>query len=253
LPPAAWSSYSIESSVKLSLISPTYNEAENVRRLMEETGECLRGVDYELIICDDDSPDQTWQVVANLAKTNPRLKLLRRESDRGLTRSVMDGFRIASGDIVGCIDADLQHDPIILPQMLEAMSQGADLVVGSRYVRGGSTGNWKWVRSVGSWAATKLAQWTLGVTIHDPLSGYFMLRRDDFLRISQQMRGSGFKILLEIVAHCGPCRVQEIPYTFRRRVAGTSKLTRRIVLAYLIQLWELRSGKRAGSQVREFQ
>ena len=232
------------SSVKLSLISPTYNEAGNISRLVEEVGNCLTGVDYEIIICDDNSPDETWQVAEDLARTNPRLKVLRRKNDRGLTRSVIDGFRMASGDIVACIDADLQHDPVILPQMLAPIMEGADLVIGSRYVPGGSTGDWKLVRSLGSWGATKLAQWMLGVTIHDPLSGYFMLRRQDFLRISDRLHGSGFKILLEIVANCGSCRITEIPYTFRRRVAGDSKLTRRIVSAYLVQLGQLWQQKR---------
>jgi dolichol-phosphate mannosyltransferase len=230
--------------VKFSLISPTYNEAENVRHLVEEVSGYLRDLDYEIIICDDDSPDRTWQVAEELARANSRVRVLRRRTDRGLTRSVIDGFGIASGDIFGCIDADLQHDPAILPQMLEAMTRGADLVIGSRYVEGGSTGNWRLVRRIPSWAATKLAQWMLGVTIHDPLSGYFMLRRNDFQRIRTKLRGSGFKILLEIVANRGPCAIQEIPYTFRRRVAGTSKLTRRIVLAYLVQLWQLWRSKR---------
>lgn len=230
--------------MKLSLISPTSNEAENVHRLVEETAHCLRGVDYELIICDDNSPDLTWQIAGQVAAINPRVRVLRRMGNPGLTRSVIDGFTSASGEIVACIDADLQHDPVILPQMLEAMSH-ADIVIGSRYVKGGSTGSWKFVRRVPSWAATKMAQWMLGVEIHDPLSGYFMLRRDDFLRIRDKLRGAGFKVLLEIVANSGPCRIQEIPYTFRPRIAGSSKLTRRIVLAYVVQLWQLWRGKRS--------
>jgi len=129
--------------------------------------------------------------------------------------------------------------------MLQAITDGsADIAIGSRYVKGGSTGTWKIVRRVPSWAATKMAQVVLGVEIRDPLSGYFMLRRDHFLRIRDRLRGNGFKVLLEIVANGGPCRIQEFPYTFRPRLAGKSKLTRRVVMAYLVQLWELWRAKR---------
>ena len=231
--------------VKLSLIAPTFNEAENVGRLFAEVDRRLREVDYEIIISDDNSPDRTWEVAERMAATNPRVRVLRRASDPGLTRSVIDGFTLASGEIVACMDADLQHDPVILPQMLQVIAQGqADIAIGSRYVEGGSTGTWKIVRRVPSWAATKMAQVVLGVEIYDPLSGYFMLRRDRFLQIRERLRGSGFKVLLEIVANSGNCRIQEIPYTFRPRLAGKSKLTRRVVMAYLVQLWELWRAKR---------
>jgi len=225
--------------VKLSLIAPTFNEAENISRLVGEVDRHLVRVDYEIIIADDNSPDRTWQVAEGIGTANPHIKALRRITDPGLTRSVIDGFTLASGDIVACMDADLQHDPVILPKMLQAITNGADIVIGSRYVEGGSTGTWKFVRRVPSWAATKMAQLMLGVEIHDPLSGYFMLRRDQFLRIKDKLRGNGFKILLEIIANSGLCKIQEIPYTFRPRLAGKSKLTRRVVVAYLMQLWQL--------------
>ncbi len=231
--------------MKLSLISPTYNEAQNVPRLVEEVGKYLCGLEYEIIICDDDSPDRTWEVAEQIAGVNPHVRLLRRRGGRGLTRSVIDGFAMASGDIVACMDADLQHDPVILPKMLEAMAQGADVVVGSRYVPGGSTGQWKFTRRASSWVATKSAHWTLGVNIHDPMSGYFMLRREDFLQVRNRLRGAGFKILLEIVANLNAPRIVEIPFTFRPRLAGTSKLTGDIVWAYGVQLWHLWRSKRA--------
>ncbi len=238
------------SSVKLSLISPTYNEAQNVPRLVDEVGRYLSGVDYEIIICDDDSPDLTWRVAQQIAAVNPRLRVLRRRADRGLTRSVIDGFAMASGEIVACMDADLQHDPIILPRMLQALSQGADVAVGSRYVPGGSTGEWKKVRRLSSWAATKTAQWMLGIEIHDPMSGFFMLRRADFLRVQHRLRGTGFKILLEIAANLGDCTIVEIPFTFRPRLAGRSKLTRGIIWAYGIQLWQLWRNKQQAKNSR---
>ncbi len=229
--------------MKLTLIAPTYNEAQNVARLVDEVAKYLSGLDYEVIICDDDSPDRTWQVAEQIAAVNSRVRVLRRRTDRGLTRSVIDGFAMASGEIVACMDADLQHDPVILPRMLQAISQGADVAVGSRYVPGGSTGEWKWIRRVSSWAGTNSAQWMLGVEIHDPMSGYFMLRRADFLRVQQRLRGAGFKILLEIIANLGNCKIVEIPFTFRPRLAGRSKLTHGIVWAYGVQLWQLWRGK----------
>lgn len=225
--------------MKLSLISPTYNEAQNVARLVEEVGKYLCGVDYEIILCDDDSPDGTWEVAERIAGVNPHVRVLRRRQDRGLTRSVMDGFAMASGEVVACMDADLQHDPVILPKMLNALAQGADVVVGSRYVAGGSTGEWKFTRRASSWMATKSAHWALGVDIHDPMSGYFMLRRKDFLRVRDRLRAGGFKILLEIVANLNAAQIVEIPFTFRPRLAGTSKLTGDIVWAYAVQLWHL--------------
>lgn len=229
--------------MKLSLIAPTYNEAENVGRLFDEVDRCLRGVDYEIIVSDDNSPDKTWAVAERIAVSEPRVRVLRRTTDPGLTRSVIDGFAMASGEIVACMDADLQHDPVILPQMLQAVANGrADIAIGSRYVKGGSTGTWNIMRRVPSWAATKMAQVVLGVEIHDPLSGYFMLRRDHFLRIRDKLRGNGFKVLLEIVANAGLCKIEEFPFTFRPRLAGKSKLTRRVVMAYLVQLWELWRG-----------
>ena len=235
--------------MKLSLIAPTYNEAENIGRLCEEVDKHLRGVNYEIIVSDDNSPDRTWQVAEHITASNPRVRVLRRSRDRGLTRSVIDGFTMATGEIVACMDADLQHDPVILPVMLHAIiNNRADIAIGSRYVAGGSTGTWTVVRRVPSWAATKMAQMMLGVEIHDPLSGYFMLRRDHFLRIRDKIRGNGFKVLLEIVANAGSCRIQEIPYTFRLRLAGKSKLTRRVVIAYLAQLWELWRAKRPGGR-----
>lgn len=230
--------------MKLSLIAPTYNEAENISRLVMEVDRYLAPVDYEIIISDDNSPDRTWEVAERLASSNPRVRVLRRTSDPGLTRSVIDGFTMASGEMVACMDADLQHDPVILPQMLEAIEGGrGDIAIGSRYIEGGSTGTWKIVRRVPSWAATKMAQLMLGVEIRDPLSGYFILRRDQFLHIRDRLRGNGFKILLEIIANSGQCKIQEIPYTFRPRLAGKSKLTRRVVVAYGVQLWQLWRGK----------
>ena len=230
--------------MKVTIVSPTYNEAENVTRLVHDVGKALSGIDYELLIADDDSPDRTWAVAQELAVRNPRVRVLRRTTDRGLSPAVIEGFLSSSSDYVGVIDADLQHDPAILPQMIAALDAGAEIAVGSRYVEGGGTGTWNAARRFQSWVATKLAQTFLGVELSDPMSGYFIMRRDDFNRIHKQLDSSGFKILLEIIARLAPSRLEEVAYTFRTRVAGQSKLSSRVILQYLGQLWRLSSVSR---------
>ncbi len=230
--------------MKVTIVCPTFNEAENIPRLVHDVSAALSGIDYELLIADDDSPDRTWVVAQELANQNPRIRVLRRTRDRGLSAAVVEGFLSSSSDYVGVIDADLQHDPAILPQMIAALDVGAEIAVGSRYVEGGGTGTWNAARRFQSWVATKLAQTFLGVELKDPMSGYFILPRDDFNRIHKQLDSSGFKILLEIVARLAPSRLEEVPYTFRSRVAGQSKLSSKIVLQFQGQLWKLSSVSR---------
>ena len=230
--------------MKVTIVSPTYNEADNVARLVHEVDTALSGIDYELVIVDDDSPDETWAIAQELATRNPHIRVLRRTQGRGLSRAVIDGFLASSSDYVGVIDADLQHDPAILPQMTAALDAGAEIAVGSRYREGGGTGTWNSVRRFQSWVATKLAHTFLGVELSDPMSGYFILPRASFNRIYRQLDSSGFKILLEIVARLAPSRIEEVPYTFRARIAGESKLSLRVVLQYLGQLWRLSSVSR---------
>lgn len=225
--------------MKLSIISPTFNEAENVPRLVAEISRSLNGIDYEILIVDDNSPDQTWAKAEELSLQDSKVRVLRRMRNPGLGRAVIDGFRAAEGDAVACIDADLQHDPSILPKMLEELAGGSDVVVGSRYVEGGGTGNWNWLRRLESWIATKLAQVFLGVRLKDPMSGYFLMWRKDFSTVQQELTAEGFKILLEILAKLQPNNVREVPYTFRTRTAGESKLSNTVVFQYLAQLWRL--------------
>lgn len=225
--------------MKLTVVSPTLNESENVPRLVRELDQVLVGVDYEIIIVDDDSPDRTWELAQEIAQRNPRVRVIRRQGERSLGWSVIEGFAAAEGDVLACIDADLQHDPSILPRMLEKLGGGCALVVGSRYSPGGGLGQWGRLRRFESWLATKLAQWVIGIQIHDPMSGYFLLRRADFMRVHDSLNGRGFKILLEIAANLPNARIREIPYTFRNRLAGRTKLSRRVMLAYISQLWRL--------------
>lgn len=226
-------------AMKLTVISPTYNEAENVALLVSELEKHLAGLDYEILISDDDSPDLTWARVEELGRRNPRVRALRRTSNRGLGASVIDAFTLAKSEVLACIDADLQHDPSLLPRMFDELLKGSELVVATRYMPGGGTTNWNAVRRLGSWGCTKLAQWVLGIKLRDPMSGYFMMRREDFLRIRDRLNVRGFKILLEIVAQMRPSSLVEVPYTFGPRAHGDSKLTKGIVFAYVAQLWRL--------------
>ncbi len=228
-----------ENSLEVTVVAPTFNESENIEPLVRALQSALQGIDYEILISDDDSPDLTWARAEEIGRRDPRVRVLRRRTKRGLGNAVIDGFSQAHGSLVACIDADLQHDPAILPHMVAALRNGADVVVGSRYVAGGGTAKWSWVRRLQSRLATKLAHGLLGVKLRDPMSGYFMMRRDDFLRVSKQLDGNGFKILLEIVARLKPHNVRELPYTFGPRTAGKSKVSAGIAAAYLRQLWRL--------------
>src|SRR5512140_1151080 len=166
--------------MKLTVVSPTYKERENVGPLIAEVSQILSGIDYEILIVDDASPDRTADAVGEIGKHDPRVRVLRRTGPRALSASVIDGFSEARGEIVACIDADLQHDPSVLPAMLRAMDSGAQLVIATRYGATGGTGDWNGVRRLGSRLATRLAQSMIGIHLSDPMSGFFMLRRDDF-------------------------------------------------------------------------
>jgi len=224
----------------LSVVSPTLNEIDNVDPLVHRLSHALAGLPHEILIVDDDSPDQTWRRVQELAASVRQVRLLRRFGNHGLGFAVMDGFTEACGDAVACIDSDLQHDPAILPQMVAELERGAALVVGSRYMPGGGTKDWTRLRRLQSQCAKRLAQVCLGIALHDPMSGYFAMWKDDFMRIRHQLNGTGFKILLEIAACLPPAGVREVPYWFGPRQHGKSKLSSRIVLEYLMQLGRLR-------------
>ena len=227
--------------MELTVVTPTLNEAGNVERFVRTVSAVLGGIQHEIVIADDDSPDQTWRVAEEMAKSFPTLRVLRRQGRRSLAGSVIEGFCMASGDAIACIDADLQHDPAILPAMLAQLRGGAELVVGCRYMPGGGTTNWKWIRRFESWTATRLAQAYLGLQLRDPMSGYFMLRRRDFMAVRPQLSAQGFKILVEIAARLRPERIAEVPYVFGPRLAGVSKLTASVALDYVAQLRRLRA------------
>jgi dolichol-phosphate mannosyltransferase len=225
--------------MKVSVISPTLNEAQNIPTLVERLQRALGNMDYEILIVDDNSADLTWSVAEDISRKNSRVKSLRRLKNPGLGMAVIDGFSAATGDILACIDADLQHDPSILPKMIEELQNGMDVIVGSRHIAGGGFGKWSRWRRFESWSANKAAQLLLGFEVKDLMSGYFLIWRKDFSRVQGQLGESGFKILLEILAKLRTPRVKEVPYTFQARCVGESKLSGKIVFLYFRQLWRL--------------
>jgi dolichol-phosphate mannosyltransferase len=226
--------------VRVSLVVPTYNERDNVVPLLEAVRRALAGHAFEVWVVDDDSPDRTWEVVGDFARAHPEVAVVRRVDERGLSAAVLEGFRRARGAVLAVMDADLSHDPALLPALVDAVLGGADVAVGSRRVAGGGADSWPWHRRRASDAATALARWWLGVPLSDPMSGYFALRRDVFERVQARLRPRGYKILLEIVCRAWPVKIVELPYLFRDRRQGVSKVTPRVAWEFLTSLWDLR-------------
>ena len=219
----------------LSVIVPTFNEAQNVAELANRLEPALQGVQWEAIIVDDNSPDGTSAVAKDVAARNPRIRCLRRLGRRGLAGACLEGILSSSAPYVAVIDGDLQHDETLLPRMLGRLTSGeADLVVGSRYTAGTVGEGFDSARSAYSHTATGLAQKLLGTNLSDPMSGFFMVRRECVEQVADRISPVGFKILLDLVLTTqGHIRVVEEPYTFRARHAGESKFDMRIGLEFI--------------------
>jgi dolichol-phosphate mannosyltransferase len=222
--------------VRLSVIIPTFNEAQNVREIVRRLDRTLGTIPWEAIFVDDNSPDGTASVVKDVASTDRRVRCLKRVGRRGLAGACIEGMMASSAPYVAVMDADLQHDESILPRMLEELtSDAADLVVGSRYVPGGKAdGLADSKRTTLSRTATSVARRILGVEIADPMSGFFMLKRDRLDDIADQLSTVGFKILLDILMTAKDgLRVSEIPFEFRERTHGESKFDTQVGLEFL--------------------
>jgi dolichol-phosphate mannosyltransferase len=220
---------------QLSVVVPTFNERDNVTALYRQLKTALAGVAWEVIFVDDNSPDGTWDVVGMLAQEDTRVRCIRRIGRRGLSGACIEGILASSAPFAAVIDADLQHDETQLPKMLALLQSGtADLVVGSRYVEGGSADSFNRQRAGASQLATEVAKRVLRVKIADPMSGFFMIRKDRFEQLAPKLSTQGFKILLDIVATArGELRTVEIPYTFGSRLHGESKLDSMVALDFL--------------------
>jgi dolichol-phosphate mannosyltransferase len=211
----------------LSIVVPTLNEVDNVRPLLAALATALAGRSWEVLFVDDNSPDGTADLVASIGASNPQVRCLRRVGRRGLSSACLEGFQATNAPFVAVMDGDLQHDERLLPAMLTMIEAGGiDLVVGSRYAPGGSVGDFAATRlglsRLGTWAARRL----LGLPLGDPLSGFFMLRRDLLTpALLDRLSGQGFKLLLDLFASSDrPIAFRELPFGFRQRVSGESKL-----------------------------
>ncbi|MFN8051131.1 MAG: glycosyltransferase family 2 protein [Acidimicrobiales bacterium] len=233
----------------LSVITPTFNEAENVEPLLDALGAALSDVSHEIIVVDDDSPDRTWERAETYAATHPTVRVLRRFSDHGLSSAVMAGMEAAGGRVLAVIDADMQHDETALPEMARLIADGeADIVVGTRGADGGSYGSWSPARRLVSWVAATIARIFLRVATTDPMSGFFAISRDAYRRAAPAVNPQGFKILLEFIGRNPELRVAEVGYQFRNRVHGETKMSPSIIRSYLLAVFELRFGRQVKGQ-----
>lgn len=204
--------------------------------LAERLAKALAGVRWQLIIVDDDSPDGTAVAAKALALADGRISCLHRLKRRGLAGAVIEGVMASAAPFVAVMDADLQHDETILPAMLAALRENrADLVIGSRYFGGGSAaGGFTVARGIGSRVANRLARLALHTEVTDPVSGFFMIRRQSFDEAAPRLSSQGFKILFDLIAsRREPMRIVELPYRFQARRAGESKLDAMAVSDYL--------------------
>lgn len=223
---------------ELTVVVPTRNERDNVGPLVDLLRKTLEGIAWEVLFVDDDSTDGTVPAVRALAQSDSRVRLLHRIGRRGLSSACIEGIQASTTPYVAVMDADLQHDEALLPAMLATLKTGQfDLVVGSRYVEGGGIANWDKQRANISGFATRLSNLVLKAKIADPMSGFFMLPRATFDRAVRNLSALGFKILVDLVASSpGPLRIKELPYQFRLRVAGESKLDAQVAWEYLMLL-----------------
>jgi dolichol-phosphate mannosyltransferase len=234
-PPVSWHT---DPGPELTVVIPTKNERDNIAVLYRRLCATLQGLNWEAIFVDDDSDDGTPEIVRNLARQDRRVRLVHRIGRRGLSSACIEGIQASSSPYVAVMDADLQHDETLLPKMLETIrSEPVDIVVGSRYVAGGSIGVWNPQRALLSDLATRIGRRAFNISIMDPMSGFFMVRREAFQAAIRKLSAVGFKILIDLFASSPQgLRARELPYTFSPRHAGESKMDSVVGLEYLMLL-----------------
>lgn len=242
IPPEGKASPALE---KLAIVIPTLCEAENIRILLPQVRAVLDplGVPYEILVVDDDSSDGTGEAVSAIAQQDPRIRLIVRKGQRGLSGAILHGWQHTNASILGVMDADLQHPPELLPKLLAAILEGNDLAIGSRYTPGGELGDWNPVRKFLSTAAVWVT-WPLQkrkLRAKDPMSGLFMVRRQCLSQV--QLQRSGFKLLLEVLVRGRIQSVKEVPFAFGLRYRGASKANFKVAWDYGLLLTRLYAGK----------
>ena len=232
------------SRIDVSLILPTFDEARNIRSMLNVVIDTLRGVEglrFEIIVVDDNSPDGTGQLALDESVGLPEVRVMRRVGETGLATAVIRGWQAAGGEILAVMDADLQHPPAVLPELVKAIRAGADLAVGSRHVQEGGVSDWSLTRRIISRTAQLIGLVLLPEVVgrtSDPLSGYFMLRRH--VIAGKLLNPTGYKILIEVLARGTIEQISEIGYVFRERSRGQSKVSTADYIHYLQHLLRLR-------------
>ncbi len=224
---------------ELTIVVPTLNERENVREIASSLAAVMTraGISHEVVFVDDDSPDGTWREVELLARERPEVRLVHRIGRKGLSSAAFEGMLTARGEYVAVMDGDLQHDETILPEMLARMKAGADIAIGSRYCDEGSVGAWAQGREKMSRLATVAARRVLSQNVTDPLSGFFVCRTSLAREAARRVSQRGFKLLVEILGSDPRLTAVEVPYTFRTRRTGDSKMSGSVVEEYLVFLY----------------
>ncbi len=228
-------------TLELAVILPTYNERGNLRALVDRLAAALGTTAWEAVVVDDNSPDGTADEARAIAAADPRVRVIERIGRRGLASAAIEGMCSTAAPVVAVMDADHQHDPALLPGMLAAITSGdCDLAYASRFCEGASTAAWNRPdRERASGFANALARKVTGVTLSDPMSGYFMMRTSDLRATAPKLSGVGFKILLDILATAEtPMKVKEFPLEFAARAEGESKLDRTVVFEFLVGLYD---------------
>ena len=230
--------------VELAVVIPTLNERENVAALVDRLGTALAGIRWEVVFVDDDSPDGTADLVRELGQRQNNIRCVQRLGRRGLSSACIEGILASSAPFIAVMDADLQHDESLLPKMFATIKeQQLDIVVGTRYGADGSVGDWQKSRVVISDLASRLARLVVKAELTDPLSGFFVITRNAFAATMRNLSGQGFKILLDIFASAPrPLAFAELPFHFRRRVNGESKLDTLVAWEYLTLLLDKLAG-----------
>jgi len=239
---------------ELSIVVPTFNEADNIGLLVEAVAAAATGIAWELVFVDDHSPDGTAERVRGIARDDARVRIVHRYGRRGLSSACVEGIMSSSAPCCIVMDADFQHDERIIPALFAAIRSGeADLAVGSRYTDGGGFGGWDKRRIAISKLATRLAARLTGTAMTDPMSGFFAVRRDSFMRSLPGLSSIGFKVLLDIAASApAPLVVVEVPYTFRTRQRGESKLDTLVLWQYIELLIDKTIGRYVSTRFVSF-
>ncbi|MBO9723481.1 MAG: glycosyltransferase family 2 protein [Novosphingobium sp.] len=227
--------------LELAIVLPTYNERKNIATMIERLDAALQGVAWEAVFVDDNSPDGTSDEARRLSLVDPRVRCIQRIGRRGLASAAIEGMCSTAAPVVAVMDADHQHDPALLPQMLKAIMSGDyDLAYASRFAEGASTEAWgRPDRVKASGFANRIANKVTGVELTDPMSGFFMLRAETLRADAHRLSGVGFKILLDILATVDrPLRVKEFPLHFAARAEGESKLDQTVVFEFLVGLYD---------------